>query len=264
MRAELIDDRRLEQLRELDQIADPGLRASGAIGHEDGVFGGDQQPRQLGHGAGIALRRRHHRQLRDPQHDAVRNRPLLKFGVGHDDDGTIGRRHRHFVGAHARLGVVLQRDRHVVPLDVVANHRGRILDAVLPLRARDARHGIERVAENDIDRNPVAVRVVEGHGRVLQADRAVGHHQQRLAFDLEVPVRHRHRRFFVAAGEELRLRIVGVVDDRLLQTAEARPGVGADIFEAERLDDVDHEIGATASLRQLLGVRLAGALRDSR
>ena len=46
------------------------------------------------------------------------------------------------------------------------------------------------------------------------------------------------------AGEELRHLVVAVVDQRLVDAAEARSAVRRQIFDVERLDDIDHEVGA--------------------
>ena len=140
---------------------------------------------------------------------------------------------------------MLERPRGVVPLRVVADHGGRVLHAVIPLcRAPDG--GIAVVAEDHVHRHAIAPCVVQRHGRVLQAHRAVRHDSQRPAFDLVVRMRHRHRRLFVAAGDQLGLGVPTVVDDRLVQAAKARPGVGADVVEVQRLEDVDHVIGPAA------------------
>jgi hypothetical protein len=48
----------------------------------------------------------------------------------------------------------------------------------------------------------------------------------------------------VAAGNELGLGVVAVVDDRLVNAAEARAGIGGDELEVQRLDHVDHEVAA--------------------
>ena len=77
-------------------------------------------------------------------------------------------------------------------------------------------------------------------------------HRHRLAFDLEVAVRHGDRRLLVAAGDELRRRVAAVVDERLVDAAEARAGVGRDVLEVERLEDVDHEVAARPIGRQRL------------
>ena len=57
--------------------------------------------------------------------------------------------------------------------------------------------------------------------------------------------------------------VAAVVDDRLVEAAEARAGIGADVFEAERLEDVDHEVGA-AALVVADDLDLAGADRLAR
>jgi hypothetical protein len=105
---------------------------------------------------------------------------------------------------------------------------------------------------------------------VLQADGAVRHHRHRLAGRLGIAVRHADRGFLVQAGEELGLGVAAVIDQRFVQAAEARPRVGRDVFEAERLDDVDHEIRARpldhdVAGQQLLGFALGfGSLRHHR
>ena len=188
------------------------------------------------------------RQLRHPQRAVmVGDGVLLELAVGDDHHGTVRRRHRDLVGAHRRFAEVRQRHRRVVPLRVVADHCGRILHAVHPLHSRRPQRRVERVAEHQVDRHAIAPRVVEGHRRVLQSDRPVRHHRERLPLDLEVAVRHGHRRLFVHAGDQFRLLVAAVVDHRLVEAAEAGAWVGADVLEAERLDRVHHEVGAGAA-----------------
>ena len=50
--------------------------------------------------------------------------------------------------------------------------------------------------------------------------------------------------FLMRHGEELRHLVVAVVDQRLVDAAEARGAVRRQVFDVERLDDVDHEVGA--------------------
>ena len=206
---------------------------------------GDEHPRGFFDRSRFPLRRRRHRQLRDRQALALLDRVFLQPAVEHEHDRRHRRRQRDLVGAHGRFGEVGERPRRVVPLRVVADHRGRVLHAVVPL-GRPSNGGVAVVAENHVDRYAVAPGVVEGHRRVLQADGAVGHHRQRLALGLEVGVGHRHRRLFVGAGEQLRALIAAVVDERFVQPAEARAGVRADVVEAERLEHVHHEVGSAA------------------
>ena len=170
---------------------------------------------------------------------------LLQAAVEHDHDRRHRRGERDLIGAHGRLGEVGQRPRRVVPLGVVADHRRGVLHAVVPLGAApDRRVGV--VAEDHVHRHAIAPRVVDRHRRMLQADRPVRHHRKRFALRLEVGVRHRHRRLFVAAGEELGTPVAAVVDERFVQPAEARARVRADVVEPERLEHVDHEVGAAA------------------
>ncbi len=121
-----------------------------------------------------------------------------------------------------------------------------ILHRVVPLRAGTALRGVEPVAREDHDRHAVDPRVVDGHRRMLQSHGAVDGDTHGLAGGLRVAVRHRDGRFLVHAGEELRHPVAAVVDEGLVQAAEARAGVGGHVVEAERLDDVDHEVGAGA------------------
>jgi hypothetical protein len=132
---------------------------------------------------------------------------------------------------------------------------------VVPFGSRPPLVGVEAVADDHEHRHAVTPGVVQRHRSVLQADGAVRHYRHRLAARLGVAVRHAHRRLFVQTGEQLRLGIAAVVDERFVQAAEARARVGGDVFEAERLDDVDHEVRARAldddvPWQQLLGLAL--------
>jgi hypothetical protein len=79
---------------------------------------------------------------------------------------------------------------------------------------------------------------------VLHANRSVNANHQRLAFDLEITMRHADRRFFVAACDELGILVAAVVDEGLVQAAERIAGIRAQIFEADGLEGVDHEVRA--------------------
>ena len=79
-------------------------------------------------------------------------------------------------------------------------------------------------------------------------------YRERLAFDLVIAVRHRNRGFFMAARNQLGLAVAAVVDDRFVQPTEARARVRASVIQAERLDCVDHIVGAAATLREDLGL----------
>ena len=168
----------------------------------------------------------------------------LQAAVERHHHRAIGRRGRDLVHAHERLREMLRRDRIVVPLGVVAHDRIDVLRGVEGRHARRAVRGIEIVAAEDEHGNAVAPGVVDRHGGVLQADRAVDQRHDRFAGRLEVAMAHGNAGFLVRAGEEFRHRVLAVIDQRLVETAVARGRIGRQIFDVERLDDVDHEVGA--------------------
>ncbi len=86
-----------------------------------------------------------------------------------------------------------QRERLVIPLDVVADHGRRVLYAVGPLHAGPTLGRVQVVARQNVDRRAVAVRVVNRHRRVLNPHRAVAQHRHGLALGLEIGVRHGDR-----------------------------------------------------------------------
>ena len=181
--------RRLQRFGELDHQLHAVRRARHAAGDNHGVFRGDEQLRHFRHRAGIAGRRIRQRQLRNAQLGTVlRSACSCRSPSATRTTGAIGTRHGDLVGPHRRLGKMRQRNRRVVPLDVVANHRRRILDAVIPLDSRPPRVGVERVSENDVHGITRDEGVVDGHRRVLQADGPVRHDRHRLAFHSEVAV----------------------------------------------------------------------------
>src|SRR5690242_9955000 len=69
----------------------------------------------------------------------------------------------------------------------------------------------------------------------------------------------------MAAGEKFGIAIASVVDHRLVQRTEARAGIGADVFDAQGLEDVHHEVGSRTfvgedfDLRWSTGFGLAGS-----
>ena len=253
--AALIDDPRLQELGQLDQKPHAVLGARRTIGDDHRILRVGEQPRRFLDGAGIALRRRARHIARNIELLAVvLDRLLLNAGVERDCHRSVRRRHRDLVGAHERLRVVLQADRRVVPLGEVAHQRVDVLRGVEGRHARRPMGGVEVVAADHDDRHPVAPGIVDAHGGVLQADGAVAQRHQRLAGDLEVAVRHADRGFLVRAGEVFRHLVAAVVDQRLVDGAEAGGAVRGAVFDVERLDHVDHEVraGDAADPGQLL------------
>ena len=109
---------------------------------------------------------------------------------------------------------------------------------------------VEAVADDDDDGHAIAIRVVDAHCRMLQPDGSMRHHSDRLAFDLRIGMRHRHRRLFVAAGDELGFLIPTIINDGLVQRAEAGARVGADVIQVEGSQDIDHEVRPAVFRRQ--------------
>ena len=130
------------------------------------------------------------------------DRVLLQLRIEREQHRPHRRRHRDLVGAHRRLGEMLQRGRLVVPLGEVAHDRADVDRRVHPLGAGQALVGVDDIAAHDVDRHAIAPGVVDRHGGVLQPDHAVADHRHRLAFDLGVAVRHRDRDLLVRAGED--------------------------------------------------------------
>ena len=151
---------------------------------------------------------------------AIGNGIFLQLVVRDQRDGHHRSGHRDFVGAHGRFRKSLERNRAVVPFHVIANHRRGILRAVRPIHLAEALGGIAEISEDDVDRHAVAKRVVNRHGGVLQADRAVHADEQRLAFDLGVAVAHGDGGLFVAAGDEFGHLVAAVIDQRFVEAAE--------------------------------------------
>ena len=104
--------------------------------------------------------------------------------------------------------------------------------------------GLRCVADDGEHGNAVAPRLEQAHRRVQQPDRAVHQRHHRLAGRFGVAVRDRGAGFFVEDGEDLRFAVAAVVDDRLVQAFERRARIDGDVIEVERLQHVDHVIGA--------------------
>ena len=111
-----------------------------------------------------------------------------------------------------------------------------------PFHVAAPERSVGNVADDHIHRHAVGIGVVDCHRGMLQSDRAMGHDHHRLAFDLRVSVCHRDRRLFMAAGQQLRRLVATVIDDRLMQRTERRSWIRGDIFDAQRLDGIQHEV----------------------
>ena len=61
----------------------------------------------------------------------------------------------------------------------------------------------------------------------------------------------------VHAGDDFRF-VVAVIDDGFVQAAVARSAIDRQIFDAERIEDIDHEIAAARGLIHRIGRRRHG------
>ena len=98
---------------------------------------------------------------------------------------------------------------------------------------------------------------------MLQTDGAVADHAHRLAFDLRVALRHRGGDLLVRAREDLGL-VVRVIQHGLVQPAEARSAVHGEVFDAERVQDLGHEVAAARGLNDGIDGRRLGFRLDVR
>src|SRR6516225_4251199 len=139
-----------------------------------------------------------------------------------------------------------QRERQIVPLQIVANHCCSILDAVYPFGGVNALGGIKDISGEDVYRHAVTVGVVDSHGSMLNSNSAVREYGERLVFNLRVSVCHGDRGFFVTASDELGILVAAVVDHGFMEAAEGGARISAGVLDPERLNDIDHEIGTGA------------------
>ena len=142
-----------------------------------------------------------------------------------------------------------ERGRLIVPLCEVANHARAVLNTVVPLRGPPDRC-VHVISKHDVNRDAITPRVIDRHRCVLQAYGAVSQHCHRSAFDFEVPMGHRHRRFFMTIRDELGIPIAAVVDDRFLHSPKTGSRVGADVLETQRFDHINHVVRAATVGRQ--------------
>ncbi len=143
-----------------------------------------------------------------------------------------------------------ERNRQVVPLGVIAHHGGRVHHAVIPLDARPPHGCIDRISQNDVNRDAVAIGIEDRHRRMLQPDCAVSKYSQRFAGNLGVAMRHAHRGFFMTASDELGSFVAAVIDHRFMQAAKARSRIRADVFDPQGLDYIHHEVRAWVFRRE--------------
>ena len=205
----------LQRLRELDQTSHACWRAGEAIADDHWTLRGDQHLCCVGKRACISYRRHDPGELRYAQSLRIGDGIFLQLRVEREQHRAHRRRRRDLVGAHRRLGEMLERSGLVVPLDKVAYDCGRVDRRMHPLDPGRPLVPLDDIADHYVDRNPIAPGIIESHARVLQPDRAVAHHGHGLAFDLCVALRHVDGDLLVRAGEDFRLGVLAVVDEGL-------------------------------------------------
>ena len=239
----LVDHGSLQRLGQRDQPLHAFLVVGHQVGNDDRRFSFHQPAGRFGDG-GLVPYRGLHRRHRQQFVSAIADLTLLQVPV--DDHGHRPHRRCHgdSVGTGHGLREVLQGERRIVPLDVIAHHAHAVLGGMRPLHARASLGGVKMVAGEQDHRRAVAPGVVDRHGRMLQSHRAVAEHAQRPSGDLVIAMRHRGCLLFMNAGQQFRGLIAAIVDDGLVNAPEAGAGVGGDVVEAQALDHVHHEIRA--------------------
>ena len=186
---------------------------------------------------------------------------LLQSGIEADVHGTLRRRRRHSVCAQDRLERRGDRCGLVVPFRVVAHQRRHVRRRVDPVDPWPAREGVHRPdAAQHQHRNAIAPCIEDRHRRVHQADVRVQRDGERAPGDARVAVRQCHRAFLVNAQEEFRALVAEVVDEAVVQAAEARARRERDVGDVQRAQHLRHAIAAEARHRFEGGVRFRGRL----
>jgi hypothetical protein len=83
--------------------------------------------------------------------------------------------------------------------------------------------------------------------RVLQTYRAVTGHRNRRACDLGVALPYVRGDVFVHASDDFRV-VVAMIEDGFVQAAIARGAVDGEVFDAEQIEHVGHEVAAACRL----------------
>ena len=230
-------------------LSKPPARRPDILCQQHGVLGrkklvGDRRDR-----AGIGRERRRRRggaggRQRHPRCERL----LLQRGVVAHVDRALRLRGHDRIGAREGFRHALDRGRLVVPLHVVADGVALHQRGMGPVDVRAALGLVHRAGgADDEDRHPVEIGVVDRHARMQQPDQVVQDHRHRPAGRLGIAVRDLHRDLLVLAQHHRRL-VAAVVDERIVQAAEAGAGIERDVGEAVALDQVDDDVGLPAAV----------------
>ncbi len=259
-----VTDRCLQGFRQLDQQAHTLGGTRRAVGVNHRILRLDEQSGCFLDRALLTRGRRRTNQLRNLRSvsRAARNLIFLHQRIDREQRRSIRWCHRNLVGAYSGLTEVPQRARRIVPLREITHHPGAVGRGVRPGYFANALADIGETPGHHEDGNAIGVRVVNGHGAVLQPYGGVHHASHRLAFDLRVTMRHRHRCLFVHRRDRAQVwgRQHAVVDHGLVDAHESIARRGGEVLDAETSHDVDHIVAAAARVgdallpcRELLG-----------
>ena len=154
-------------------------------------------------------------------------------------------------GAGHRFAGGLGAARLVVPLGVAAHDRALVAGGVDPVDPRPALGGIDRTGGADHQhRHAIAPGIEHGHRRVEQADVGMDGGCHRATGHLGVAVRDGDGRLLVQAEQELRPLVAEIVDEEVVQSAEARAGIDGDVGDIERTQRLGDRVAAEPGLGQ--------------
>ena len=228
-------------------------RAAHAAGSRDtrpissnGLLGVAQEVRRAfdavrGSGAGCC---RHIAGGGDRRH-RLRKRRFLHFGIEIHVDRTLRRGLRMPHRAQQRLARGGGRRWLVVPFDVGPDDRTLITRRMDPVDPRATLGRVDRTCRTDDQhRHAITPRVEDGHRRVEQSDIGMHGDGHRSARYLGVAVRDRYRMLLVQAQQHLRVVVAEVVDEAVVQAAEACTGVERDVRNAKRAQRLGNDVAA--------------------
>src|SRR5207302_6465154 len=133
----------------------------------------------------------------------------------------------------------------IIPFDVRPNDRALIARRMYPVDPWPAFDRIDRTRRaQDQHRHAITPGVKDRHGGVKQAYVGMQCYRHRLPGHLGITVRDRDRVLLVQAQKYLRIAIAEIVDEAVVQAAEARAGNERDIGQRERAQRVGDDVAA--------------------
>ena len=165
----------------------------------------------------------------------------VEADIGRPEGGRCG----DLVRAQHRLHGGLGGTRLVVPFDVGAHQGTLVGGGVDPVDPRPTLVGIDRAGRpEDHHRHTVAPSVEDRHGRMHQPDIGMQRYRHRPVGRAAIAVGDRHGMLLVQAEHDLRVAVAEIVDDGILQAAEARARHHGDVGQVERPHRRGHDVAA--------------------